>query len=286
MTISLGYSQTLRLGFESGESGNAFGQFGSMNLPAVETGTGSNTSKVLKVVANPAGTIWQGCNFLLTSSVQLTTTKTMTIDVLSSTPVTFLMKVNGGVAGAPEAAAQASHNGDGTWQTISFTFNTALDGKAATANGVYNNMVIHPFWTAGQTDFSGSPSARTFYIDNISGPAFTPPSSCTNGIQDGTETGIDCGGTCSPCAAPAPTAAATTPVARNAWDVVSIYTDNTYADLVGTNFFPNWGQTTSLSSFAISGNNIFINQRLGVAIFGVAIFGVAIFGVAIFLMFK
>ena len=123
--------------------------------------TGSNTSKVLKVVANPAGTIWQGCNFLLTSSVQLTTTKTMTIDVLSSTPVTFLMKVNGGVAGAPEAAAQASHNGDGTWQTISFTFNTALDGKAATANGVYNNMVIHPFWTAGQTDFSGSPSART-----------------------------------------------------------------------------------------------------------------------------
>ena len=130
MIFSLGYSQTLRLGFESGESGNAFGQFGSMNLPAVETGTGSNTSKVLKVVANPAGTIWQGCNFLLTSSVQLTTTKTMTIDVLSSVPITFLLKVNGGVSGAPEAAAQASHNGDGTWQTISFTFNTALDGSA------------------------------------------------------------------------------------------------------------------------------------------------------------
>jgi hypothetical protein len=73
--------------------------------------------------------------------------------------------VNGGVAGAPEAAAQASHNGDGTWQTISFTFNTSLDGKAAQANGIYNNMVLHPFFP-----FTGSASARTFYIDNISGP--------------------------------------------------------------------------------------------------------------------
>ncbi|WP_396141566.1 Ig-like domain-containing protein, partial [Flavobacterium sp.] len=170
MTISLGYSQTLRLGFESGETGNANGPFGGFSLQPVQAGTGSNTSLVLPIITNPAGQIWQGTNFALTTPVQLTTTKTMTIDVLSSTPVTFLMKVNGGVAGALEAAAQASHNGDGTWQTISFTFNTALDGKAATANGVYNNMVIHPFWTAGQTGFTGSPSARTFYIDNISGP--------------------------------------------------------------------------------------------------------------------
>lgn len=165
VTNSLGYSQTLRLGFESGESGNAFGAFGGFSILPAETGTGSNTSKVLPIVANPGGQIWQGCNFVLTTPVQLTTTKTMTIDVLSSTPVTFLMKVNGGVAGAPAAAAQASHNGDGTWQTISFTFNTALDGQAASANGVYNNMVIHPFFP-----FSGPASARTFYIDNISGP--------------------------------------------------------------------------------------------------------------------
>ena len=165
MMVSLGQTQTLRLGFESGESGYAFEAFGNMTLPTVVTGTGTNTSKVLPIVANPTGNIWQGCNFVLTTPVQLTTTKTMTIDVLSSTPVTFLMKVNGGVAGALEAAAQASHNGDGTWKTISFTFNTSLDGKAAQANGVYNNMVIHPFFP-----FSGSASARTFYIDNLSGP--------------------------------------------------------------------------------------------------------------------
>ena len=165
MIVSLGQTQTLRLGFESGESGYALDAFGSMALPIVVTGTGTNTSKVLPIVANPVGNIWQGCNFVLTTPVQLTTTKTMTIDVLSSTPVTFLMKVNGGVAGALEAAAQASHNGDGTWKTISFTFNTALDGKAAQANGIYNKMVIHPFFP-----FTGTASARTFYIDNLSGP--------------------------------------------------------------------------------------------------------------------
>jgi hypothetical protein len=90
MTISLGYSQTVRLGFESGESGNAFGAFGGFSILPAETGTGSNTSMVLPIVANPGGQIWQGCNFVLTTPVQLTTTKTMTIDVLSSTPVTGL----------------------------------------------------------------------------------------------------------------------------------------------------------------------------------------------------
>ena len=162
MTISLGQSQTLRLGFESGESGYALSPFGDFSIQPVEAGTGSNTSLVLPIIANPAGQPWQGTNFVLTTPVELIATKTMTIDVLSSVPVTFLMKVNAGTG--PEAAAQASHNGDGTWQTISFTFNTALDGKAATANGVYNNMVIHPFFP-----FTGA-SAQTFYIDNISGP--------------------------------------------------------------------------------------------------------------------
>jgi hypothetical protein len=242
MTISLGQSQTLRLGFESGESGNANNSFGGFSISPVEAGTGTNTSLVLPIVANAGGQIWQGTNFVLTTPVELIASKTMTIDVLSSTPVTFLMKVNGGVAGALEAAAQASHNGDGTWQTISFTFNTSLDGKAATANGVYNNMVIHPFFP-----FSGGPSAQTFYIDNISGPAVTPPSgNCFNGIQDGTETGIDCGGSCTAC--PPFTVAAPTPT-QLAADVISVFS-NAYTDLAGTDFYPNWGQSTQFSQFS------------------------------------
>jgi hypothetical protein len=229
MSISLGQSQTLRLGFESGESGNVNNPFGGMALPTVVTGTGSNTTSVLSITAGPGGDIWQGCNFLLTSPVELTSTKTMTIEVLSSAPVTFLLKVNGGVSGAPEAAAVASHNGDGTWQTISFTFNTALDGKAATANGVYENMVIHPFWTTGQTAFSGSPSARSFFIDNIKGPAST-----STVIVN-------------------PTIAAPTPPTRVAGDVMNYYS-NAYTEIAGTDWNPNWGQSTAATEISVVGN--------------------------------
>ena len=52
MTISLGYSQTLRLGFESGETGNAFGPFGGFAIQPVQAGTGSNTSFVLNIAAS------------------------------------------------------------------------------------------------------------------------------------------------------------------------------------------------------------------------------------------
>jgi hypothetical protein len=101
-------------------------------------------------------------------------------------------------------------------------------------------MVIHPFFP-----FTVA-SAQTFYIDNISGPAVTPPSgNCTNGIQDGTETGIDCGGTCSPC--PPFTVAAPTPT-QVAGDVISVFS-NTYTDLAGTNF-NSFSNGTSFSQFS------------------------------------
>ena len=179
-TLTVGEPKILLLGFETGVSGGATSQFGGMAAPAVVTGTGANTSNVLQITTNTVGEIWQGSNITLSRPVKLTTTKTMTIDVLSSEPIAFLMKVNGGVAGAPEAAAQVVHNGDGTWQTLSFTFNTSLDGKAAMANGVYYNMVIHPYWVAGATGFGGSKPARTFYIDNIKGPVAIVAPTITN----------------------------------------------------------------------------------------------------------
>jgi len=100
----------------------------------------------------------------------------LTIDVLSSEPITFLVKVN---AGGPEAAAPVTHNGDGTWQTLSFTFNTSLDNKAANPTGTYAGFVIHAYWEVGRTQFF-TPTvvpkpARTFYVDNIREPAPVGP---------------------------------------------------------------------------------------------------------------
>jgi hypothetical protein len=230
MISSLGFAQDLRLGFETGESGGVLGDpFGGMPAPVLEAGTGSNTSRVLKIVGNTTGEVWQGINLKLTSPVGLTTTKTMTIDVLSSTPITFLVKVNGGLSGAPEAAAEVTHNGNGLWQTLSFTFNTALDGKAASANGVYNNFVIHAYWTAGNTGFDGVPTpARTFYVDNLKGPAGTPP--------------VD----------PAPTVAAPTPPARNPSSVISLFSD-AYANIGVSEWSTSWDDS-DIADVTIAGN--------------------------------
>lgn len=201
---SVGFSQDLLLGFEASESGGVNGApFGGMAAPAVEDGTGSNTSKVLKIVANSGAEVWQGVNFNLSDNVDLTSTQTMTIDVKSSTAITFLVKVNGGVSGAPEAAAEVTHNGDGTWQTLSFTFNSVKDGKAAAANGQYAAFVIHAYWAAGVAVFGDvSKDERTFYVDNISGTkAGAPP------------------------ADPEPTDAPTTPPSFDTQNVISIYSE-------------------------------------------------------------
>ena len=208
LTFSLGYSQDLLLGFETTETGGVNGgPFGNGPAPVVETGTGSNTSQVLKIVGNPAGEPWQGINLNLTSLVNLTATQTMTMDVFSATPITFLVKVTGGTGGPAITAASASHPGGSIWQTVSFTFNTSLDGQATPATGTYGGFVIHTYWVAGETSFfpGGNPIPRpdrTFYVDNIKGPLGTPP------------------------VIPAPTAGAPVQPNRPAADVKSIFSDH------------------------------------------------------------
>ena len=97
LSFSFGFSQNLLLGFEPGESGGIDGApFGGMAAPIVEAGTGSNTTQVLKIVANSGSQIWQGINLDLTTDVDLTSTQTMEIDVKSATAITFLVKVNDG----------------------------------------------------------------------------------------------------------------------------------------------------------------------------------------------
>ena len=198
----------LVLGFETTESGGVNGApFGGMAVPVVENGTGSNTTKVLKIVGNTTGEVWQGINLNLTSLVSLTDSKTMTMDVLSADPITFLVKVTGGVGGPGIVAASATHTGGNTWQTVSFTFNTALDGQAALANGTYSGFVIHTYWAQGATAFTTvTRTPRTFYVDNIRGPLGTAP------------------------VIPTPTVAAPTPPNRPAADVKSIYS-NAYTPL-------------------------------------------------------
>jgi hypothetical protein len=93
------------------------------------------------------------------------------------------------------------------------------------------------------------------YFDDIS----LTISPCFNGVQDGTETGVDCGGTCAPCAtfSAVPTTNAPTPTHLQA-NVASVFSDS-YTS-IATNLNPNWGQSgfaTVNPTFTVtSGNNI------------------------------
>ncbi|TAF10853.1 MAG: T9SS C-terminal target domain-containing protein [Flavobacteriia bacterium] len=88
------------------------------------------------------------------------------------------------------------------------------------------------------------------FIDNVSVTEVI--NTCTNGVQDGTETGVDCGGTCTPCSSlPTTNAPIPTHLAAN---VVSVFSDS-YPS-IATNLNPNWGQSGSVNpNFVVAGGN-------------------------------
>jgi len=89
------------------------------------------------------------------------------------------------------------------------------------------------------------------FIDNVS--VVEVVNTCNNGIKDGDETAIDCGGSCPVCVA-TPTVAATTPPARPVADVVSIYSD-AYTSLSVNEWGPDWGPFSArINDFPVQGN--------------------------------
>ncbi len=89
------------------------------------------------------------------------------------------------------------------------------------------------------------------FIDNVS--VVQVVSTCNNGVQDGDETGVDCGGSCPVCV-PIPMVAAPTPPARPAADVVSIYSD-AYTNISVNEWGPDWGPYSArINDFPIQSN--------------------------------
>lgn len=114
------------------------------------------------------------------------------------------------------------------------------------------------------------------FLDNVSLVEVTP--TCSDGIQNGDEEGVDCGGSsCPPCTSNnvIPDSAPPTPPARPAADVISIYGD-AYGTAIGLNNVP-WDGTT-FTEENIAGNNVikaeidtgapFIGSDLGAVVDG------------------
>ena len=270
--VSVGYSQVNLEDYEGTTVTAGFEGLGSASVTS-DPVNGSNTA--LEIITSSAGQSWQGAETIMqTNMINLTSDLTVSAEVYSTVATSILAKVEDKVnSTAPDSADSESHGGTG-WETLTFTFNTGEDGSA-TANGDYSQIAFFPLWNGAGWD--PPVDGLTIYVDDITavaGAALGGPT-CSDGIQNQGETGVDCGGPCSACVTP-PSTPAPTPPARNAADVVSIFSDAytplttlVYTDNGGSNmdtYNTNWcpGETTAVM---VAGNEI--NQITGLGCEGI-----------------
>lgn len=145
------------------------------------------------------GQFWQGAKvtFLNNNLMNLSTNKTVMVDIYSTTPRTIMAKVESG-SGAPASADDENHGGTG-WETITFTFTTGADGTA-TANGNYNVLAFFANRN-GSGGWTNPWASSTLYFDNVYAVKYVAP------------------------ADPAPTTSAPNPTHANADVVLSYFND-------------------------------------------------------------
>jgi hypothetical protein len=265
LTVSLGYAQVNLEDFE----GTAPTTTNDQNIansvePNPDTVNAVNTSATaLQLITTTAGEPWQGTKLLMQNNkIDMTTAdKTMTVDVYSATPIEFLFKLSNGDANpegtdpALESKTAMAHTGSG-WETLTLDFNNAADTTQPgynPPNDQFSSIVFFPLYNIANNGWNSS-AVTTTYVDNITaveGDAIVVDP-CTNGVMDGDETGIDCGGSCPDACPSPPTVAAPTPPARPAADVISLYSD-AYTD-VASNFDAAWCGANSIEEVMIAGN--------------------------------
>jgi hypothetical protein len=174
----------------------------------------------------------------------------------------------------PEAcgAPVAPHNGSGS---ATYTYNNVAGTLTLNGQGAFMGLA-KAINGAELTTPNNAPTSVTYIVSSLSSTqlvlvihsgsgAGTPwwrftfvkngAPTCNDGIQNGTETGIDCGGTCQPCAAPPPTVAAPTPPARNAWDVISLFS-NAYNNIAIAEWGTSWDSAVISDLVSVPGDDI------------------------------
>ena len=242
LAASLGYAQTDVIENFDGDAPTIVAESGTCapgTYTVVDTQSASAPNS-LEIITTAAGSPWQGTELVLQGdALDLTTNKTIFVDVFSEGPAGILAKVT---AGGPAGTSGANHPGGG-WETLTFNLDDQSDGDTS-ADGIYTNLIFYPLWGteggySGQgTDGCVSANPITIYVDNIIGTAAGEvPETCTDGILNNEEEQIDCGGpNCDDCPEVAePTTPAPTPPTSNSAGYFSIYSD-TYTDQPNVEF--------------------------------------------------
>ena len=249
IAVSLGYSQQVLEDFEGAAPVLGFSNGPGSATIVADPAAGGVNGNVLEVITGAASAPWQQAELTLQGDwLDLTTNKTVDVDVYSLTAFDMLGRVQDGTG--PVSATDASHTGSG-WETLTFDFNVPKDGQQV-ANGIYPKIFFFNLWDSaagggagGWVTANGASIVITSYVDNITAFAAPAPETCNDGILNNGETEIDCGGpNCDACPM-VPTVAAPTPPQRLAADVISIYSD-AYADIAVDTYDTPWcGATTS-----------------------------------------
>ena len=180
LAVSLGYSQNLLTNGDF-ESGDGTGWINNA-VNVVDDGSGTNFINQAEVLA--AGNPWD-VNISQELALVDGETYTFSFDAYTATGTTRTMIVGIGNSAAPFGTNVVTETLTDALQTFTYTLD-ANYGTAALSRVIFD---------------MGADSGFVF-LDNVSlvlvGGA---PPTCTDGIMNGDETGVDCGGTtCGPCA--------------------------------------------------------------------------------------
>ena len=265
LTVSLGYSQIGPIDFETigntwtwatfeAPMGSSNPAFSIVANPSIDATNGSaNVAKIDISYGTNEGWGSAGCESMHGSDIG-------TFTVTASNSIVTMQVYQVGFA-SPVALKFANAGGGALGQVI--VNNTVADAWVDLQFDM-SSWIGHPENPADQIIFFPSHAARSgghvVYFDNISfGTPGTP--TCTDGIQNGDETGIDCGGSCDACVeSPMPMVSAPTPTALQS-QVNSKYSD-TYTDTT-VNSFANGGSSigTGPTDLIIPGSNPIDNYK-------------------------
>jgi hypothetical protein len=183
-------------------------------------GTVNSSSKVLKIEEDAGIEPWAGFFFNLNEKIVFPAgQEAISIDVHSAAPgQNVLLKIEDSSNSDNFKEATVTTTATGAWEKLVYNFSAEDSNK-------YDRIVI-----IAAINITNS-AETTYFIDNI---AFSTPVA----VEE----------VSSPAAAP-------TAPSLDAADVMSVFSDS-YTDVAGTDFNPNWGQSTQVSTEDLGGNSV------------------------------
>ena len=176
LIVSVGFSQEVLENFEAAGVAVPAPFGGTTTFIADDPQTvGGVNGKVAQGNSTSGGEIWQGFTIdLVGKNLDLTTDKTITLDVFSDVAGEFAVKVQSGVDGAPVSVKNAAHAGTG-WENITVDFSSGNVDNTGAANGAYAQVAIFMNWSTAAANFPAPPADKTIYVDNITGVGVDKP---------------------------------------------------------------------------------------------------------------